>query len=170
MKNIDNQLSSKGSETSDPLAPLCEKHGVYKKRKYAYGKPSGWVCNKCHAEFCRGKYKLNPEIFKLWVKNNLERRREIAREWERNHPENGDRRRKRKLNAKGSHNLKQRIEKYCLWGQSCAYCKKELDFKEVHWDHVIPLVRGGTNFIANLRPSCKFCNTSKGSKLLSEWN
>jgi len=37
-------------------------------------------------------------------------------------------------------------------------------------DHVYPVYRGGSNDIRNLVPCCKFCNSSKGSKLLDEWN
>ena len=167
--------SNEGLKTSDPLTPRCEKHDILKKRKFAYGKACGWVCKQCHAEYCRGRYiskqskQKQYENFLRWKNKNLERRREISREWERNNPENSDRRRKRKLNAKGSHTIEQRILKYIFWGEKCAYCKKELNFKKIHWDHVIPLVRGGTNFISNMRPACGFCNASKGSKPLFEW-
>lgn len=36
-------------------------------------------------------------------------------------------------------------------------------------DHVIPLVRGGTNYEGNLAPCCRVCNSSKGGLLVSEW-
>lgn len=49
----------------------------------------------------------------------------------------------------------------------CAYCSVKLT--KVHWDHVIPLARGGTHAIGNLVPTCPSCNTSKGKRLLSEW-
>lgn len=47
----------------------------------------------------------------------------------------------------------------------CAYCEGPCQTI----DHVIPLVRGGTNFIGNLLPACRSCNHRKGTRLLSEW-
>lgn len=36
-------------------------------------------------------------------------------------------------------------------------------------DHVVPLIRGGTNFEGNLVPACRACNASKCARLLTEW-
>jgi hypothetical protein len=36
-------------------------------------------------------------------------------------------------------------------------------------DHVVPLVRGGTNYEGNLVPACRKCNSSKAAWLLTEW-
>lgn len=48
----------------------------------------------------------------------------------------------------------------------CAYCGER---PYEHFDHVIPLARGGRHCIANLLPACASCNLSKGAKLVSEW-
>lgn len=50
-------------------------------------------------------------------------------------------------------------------GFSCSYCDDAAD--EV--DHIVPVVRGGSNEDANLAACCGWCNRSKGAKLLSEW-
>lgn len=50
-------------------------------------------------------------------------------------------------------------------GKTCAYCSGSFDTV----DHIIPLMRGGDNMETNLAPACRSCNSSKGSKLLSEW-
>ena len=47
----------------------------------------------------------------------------------------------------------------------CEYCQQDFDTI----DHIIPLIRGGNNLENNLAPCCRKCNSSKGSKLLSEW-
>jgi 5-methylcytosine-specific restriction endonuclease McrA len=48
----------------------------------------------------------------------------------------------------------------------CAYCGLR---PYEHFDHVIPLVRGGRHSIGNLMPACAPCNLSKGSRLLADW-
>lgn len=53
-----------------------------------------------------------------------------------------------------------------VFGGLCAYCKAR-EFQ--HWDHVIPISRGGKNCLANLRPACKKCNLSKHAKTPKEW-
>lgn len=58
---------------------------------------------------------------------------------------------------------RQRLE---LLGAACWYCGKE---SGVTVEHVIPLARGGTNYIANLRPTCKKCNNTKGVKTYKEF-
>lgn len=50
-------------------------------------------------------------------------------------------------------------------GRVCEYCGGPCETT----DHVVPLSRGGANTLDNLVPACLWCNSSKGSKLLSEW-
>jgi len=50
-------------------------------------------------------------------------------------------------------------------GARCFYCGRRAD---TH-DHVVPLVRGGTNFEGNLAPACRPCNGSKGTQTIMEW-
>ena len=51
-------------------------------------------------------------------------------------------------------------------GWACVYCGSDTDLT---CDHVVPLVRGGTNEMENLATACRPCNSSKGHKLLDEW-
>lgn len=51
-------------------------------------------------------------------------------------------------------------------GYACTYCG---DGNDLTCDHVVPLVRGGTNDLDNLTTACRPCNSSKGAKLMSEW-
>lgn len=46
------------------------------------------------------------------------------------------------------------------------YCKVS---KAGTKDHVVPLSKGGTNYIDNIVPACVSCNSSKRDKFLSEW-
>ena len=51
-------------------------------------------------------------------------------------------------------------------GEVCTYCGSTEDLT---LDHVVPLSRGGTHALANLRVACRSCNSSKGAKELDEW-
>lgn len=59
-----------------------------------------------------------------------------------------------------------RTETFNRDGWACVYCGSEEDLT---CDHVVPLVRGGTNDNENLATACRSCNSSKGDKLLEEW-
>lgn len=51
-----------------------------------------------------------------------------------------------------------------LFGRRCYLCGCDWDalpFDKKTIDHVIPIIRGGTNWPANLRPACRSCNSSK---------
>lgn len=50
-------------------------------------------------------------------------------------------------------------------GRSCTYCGAPADTV----DHVLPLVRGGTNYEGNLTPACRRCNGAKGGLTVVEW-
>lgn len=50
-------------------------------------------------------------------------------------------------------------------GRSCAYCPAPA----TTIDHVVPLVRGGTNYEGNLTPCCRACNSGKRASFVAEW-
>ena len=71
------------------------------------------------------------------------------------------------------------INKY---GTKCHLCSQEIDLnaprqakkkgplsegweKALHIDHVIPIARGGSDTLDNVRPAHAFCNLSKGAKI-----
>ena len=48
-------------------------------------------------------------------------------------------------------------------GWQCIYCKSDLDSATVTFDHVMPVVKGGTDDPDNLVVCCKSCNSKKGT-------
>lgn len=68
------------------------------------------------------------------------------------------RRRVRKINAVGDYTR----EEYESLGKQCLCCGRSDTPMTV--DHVIPLSKGGTNFIHNIQPLCEHCNKSKGAR------
>ena len=63
-------------------------------------------------------------------------------------------------------------ERRQLWedgGRMCFYCDKSLPKpgtkagKACHFDHLVPVSKGGSDCLSNLRASCKRCNTEKSN-------
>ena len=73
------------------------------------------------------------------------------------------RRRSRELAAEGNHTTEQWLALLRTYGHRCAYCDAAGPLEP---DHRIPLARGGTNYIENIVPACRRCNTRK--RLLTE--
>lgn len=51
----------------------------------------------------------------------------------------------------------------------CAGCGAKITEEETEVDHIRPLSRGGTNRPDNLQALCAYCNRSKGTKTMAEW-
>lgn len=46
----------------------------------------------------------------------------------------------------------------------CYYCQTVIKTSELHWEHIIPLSKGGPHSVDNLCVSCAPCNLKKGTK------
>lgn len=64
----------------------------------------------------------------------------------------------RERNAKGSHTLEEWKELKRKFNNKCAHCREE---KKLTKDHIIPLSKGGTDYITNIQPLCRNCNSKK---------
>ena len=45
----------------------------------------------------------------------------------------------------------------------CAYCGREIAYKDMQVDHIHPQYKRGTDDFENLLPSCRMCNFRKGT-------
>ena len=77
-------------------------------------------------------------------------------------------RRARELNAPGEFTREEWLEKLRLFGRRCAWCGETIA-GVIHRDHVIPLSKGGSNYIENIVPSCGTCNLRKKDKMPDEF-
>lgn len=98
-----------------------------------------------------------------WYRDNIERAKRAAVNWARRNPEKirafHNNRRARSL-AGGKHNATDIKRIFRLQRGRCAYCLIKLK-KTFHVDHIVPLVRGGSNVSSNLQILCPRCNIHK---------
>ncbi len=111
----------------------------------------------------------NPDYGPEYDRRYREEHREEKRQYERAyyalkpHKERAKkhRRRSRVRNAEGSFTAEQFNQLCQQYGGVCLRCHKK---KKLTPDHVIPLAKGGTNWIENIQPLCARCNSIKGTR------
>jgi 5-methylcytosine-specific restriction endonuclease McrA len=91
---------------------------------------------------------------RLWAKRNLLKQRHRSATY-----------RARRIGAKGSHTLIEWMAIVRSFRWKCFYCGLKLSRKTLTKDHRKPLSKGGTNFIKNVVPACKSCNSGKAGRL-----
>lgn len=95
----------------------------------------------------------NPEYNKQYHKRNPEKSRA-----------KNQRRRALKQNAEGGFTDQEWIDLCNYYGNKCIVPGCENTNLEA--DHIVPLTKGGTNWITNIQPLCISCNRSKGTKTI----
>lgn len=68
--------------------------------------------------------------------------------------------------AEGSHTLEEWQAKCAEYGHLCAYCGEA---RPLTRDHVVPVSVGGSDYIANVVPACRRCNSSKQARPADEF-
>lgn len=97
--------------------------------------------------------------YKRWNDSNREKRRF----WNRL-------RRMRRVNAVGVHTLGEWDNLKAQYNWTCPSCKKSEPDIILTEDHIIPLIKGGSNNISNIQPLCRSCNSRKNTKIIKYEN
>ena len=117
-------------------------------------------------EYARIKRAENPEkrqdSVRRWQKANPDKNYAAVKSWIKKHPEKPSEytrnRRALKAGAVGSHTKEQFYALCRSFGNFCLCCFEEKPLTE---DHVVPLTKGGSNYIENIQPLCVSCNSRK---------
>jgi len=119
------------------------------------------------AEYSRRYKQKNPDKAKAradkYQKENCQKLLERARQWKRAHPDVQraweHRRRSRELDAVGYYTPEEWSDRVAEYGGICPRCRTPWTRPTV--DHIVPLSKGGTNWIWNIQPLCGSCNSAK---------
>lgn len=125
--------------------------------------------------------KENPEKYRKYARTAYAKHREDriqrSNKWQKENPDRVAARYAKRKSRESGFTVTKKFQRRSLHrsGYRCIYCLQKLDTVNrrspggLHWDHVIPLSRGGRNSEGNLVPSCATCNMKKGVKYLVEW-
>ena len=71
-----------------------------------------------------------------------------------------------KRNAEGSHTFGEWELLKKQYGYTCPCCKKSEPKVKLTEDHIVPLSKGGSDYIENIQPLCKSCNCKKHTTII----
>ena len=148
----------------DVSCDYCGK--LFKEKPSSIKKTKKHFCStNCYSKY-REKLDFNKSNAYKGVRKLGESKQVYHRNYCKNHPDRiahlKARRYARKRNAIGSHTLKEWELLKNKFNNRCAICNKE---KPLTVDHIIPLSKDGTDYISNIQPLCRNCNSKKNDKL-----
>ena len=154
---------------------LKEKQKVYNeanREKLRAGRIARYPARKAKVrEYQKRHVAENAEAYREYYRNyrlkNLDLRRAYYREWRKHNPAirkaNDIKRRSRELNAAGSFTAQEWISLCEHFNHVCLCCGES---KLLSADHIVPLSKGGSNFISNIQPLCRSCNSKKKTRTI----
>ena len=133
-----------------------DKPSSYKKKKRHF-------CGmKCYSDFRKNKLPLEEQHAYKGVRKTGESKQVYHCRYAKNNPERIShlkaRRYAREKNAEGSHTLEEWQGLKEIYDNKCVHCGEK---KKLTKDHIIPLSKGGTDYIINIQPLCRNCNSKK---------
>ncbi|MFA6314995.1 MAG: NUMOD3 domain-containing DNA-binding protein [Candidatus Paceibacterota bacterium] len=133
------------------LASLGKHHSEETKRKFSESK-SG-TKNPMYGKGYRQIGKNNPS-YKHGLSNTSQYKSNMSHRW----------RRMTTRNTEGSHTIQEWEELKKEFHYMCLCCKRIEPEIILTQDHIIPTIQGGTDYINNIQPLCRSCNSRKHAK------
>ena len=141
--------------------------------KLSYDRPSHYNRKKrhfcsmdCYSEFRKTKLQLEEQHAYKGIRKDGESKQIYHKRYCKNNPDViahlKARRYAKEKNAEGSHTLIEwdKLKDSC--GNVCVFCGSD---EKLTKDHIVPLSKGGTDYIENIQPLCRSCNSKKHNKI-----
>ena len=121
-------------------------------------------------EYIKTSNQKHRESINLWWKNHPQKRNEKLRNWRKLNPEKAfvlrANYRTRLKNTEGNFTFKEWEQKKKEFDYTCPMCERREPEVALTIDHFIPISKSGTNWIYNIQPLCKNCNSIKHNKIM----
>lgn len=123
-------------------------------------------CKDCVREYCAENSEEFSRRARKWNRQNYDKVQMRLRKWFKDNPgkakEYTSAYRARLKQAEGRFSSKEWEALVEACGGICLCCKRS--DKPLTADHIVPLFQGGSNYIENIQPLCRSCNSSKGAR------
>ena len=132
----------------------------------SYNRKKRHFCSMvCYSGFRKNKLPMEEQNAYKGIRKPNESKQVYHRRYVKKNPEVIShlkaRRYARERSAEGSHTLEDWKILKEKFGNKCAICRKD---KKLTKDHIQPLSKGGTDYIENIQPLCRNCNSKKHNK------
>lgn len=147
----------------DVICDACSK--VFKDKPSSYARKKHHFCStKCYSAFQKTLPFYKQNAYK-GVRDIGDSKQIYHRNYCKNHPDViahlKARRYARERGAEGNHSLSEWENLKKSFKYKCAFCSEQ---KPLTKDHIVPLSKGGTDYITNIQPLCRNCNSKKHNK------
>lgn len=134
--------------------------------KSTYDKKKRHFCSmKCYSDFRKELLSFNEQNSYKGIRKLGDTKQVYHANYCKAHPNNiahlKARRYAREKGAKGKHSLEEWEKLKIQFNYKCAICGEE---KPLTKDHIKPLSKGGSDYIYNIQPLCRNCNSKKNNK------
>ena len=139
----------------------CKKHAT-ERYSHFQRKDRHFCSAECYALYRKEVMPFTEQPTYRGVRAEGESKQTYHRRYCKSHPETiahlKARRYAREKNAEGSHTLDEWRSLKAKYDNKCALCGER---KPMTKDHIIPLSKGGADYIDNIQPLCRNCNSKK---------
>ena len=161
-------MPSKDKDKIKAYQKLYYSDPVNKERKRQWSKAYRERRREADKAYRKTRYAEKFASNQAYHQRNAERNKERVRQWRlanpEKHREQGMRRNARKRNV-----TVEPVDYQDIWrksGGKCGICGDLIMvYDQVHFDHIVPLAKGGAHAMANIQVAHAMCNIKKGARV-----
>lgn len=170
--NNKSKKDGKATECKECKSKQDQKYRKENKETYKIYQIKYWIENRTELYEQKKEYIANNKSAHLkrqhaWYEKNKDNIKARISQYKKDHPKQYQMYSNRRLAQKKTSTVELFTIKDIIlqYGDKCFYCGSKFD----QIDHYIPLSRGGSHTLENVRPSCEHCNLTKSNKLPEEF-